>query len=252
MAGDRLIGDIVRASRIASPRRRQEVRRELAAHVEDFTLAARQAGRSEDEIERMLAAQFGDPEQIASGFAWVYRRERMLLQLAAFPISTVVVTVVVASAVLAMQAALGSLSSRHTLTETLDILATVAVYVGLLSLEKWFERRPIVSALAVAAACSAILFAVFAATGMPRQFLLFGFLNAAWLRSVQACFRYPAARLGAACAGFGVLGALFFHPSATAIAQTAVSWLLMAGGYQAMTRLAARVDGALLNRFQRL
>jgi hypothetical protein len=26
----------------------------------------------------------------------------------------------------------------------------------------------------------------------------------------------------------------------------------MAGGYQAMTRLAARVDGALLNRFQRL
>jgi hypothetical protein len=245
------LDEIVRMSRIPSPRRRQDLLRELAAHVEDFELAAREAGRSEEEIQRQLAKNFGDPQEIARQFAWVYRRERMLLHLAVFPISTVVVALIVAASAMSLQAGVAlsfgapalQLGSRHSIVEALDILATAAAYMASISLEKHFDRRRVWAALAVAAAAFAIV-------GLLPQVVLFGLLNAALLRMVQVSFSHPAARLAAVCCGFGVLGAIFFHPSASALALTAGSWLAMAAAYQAMTHLAARVDGALLNRFQ--
>jgi len=71
---ERLIDEIMAASRIPSERRRREVLRELRAHVEDFVSAGRLSGRSEEDIERLLLERFGDPGQIAQQFAWVYRR----------------------------------------------------------------------------------------------------------------------------------------------------------------------------------
>jgi len=249
---ERLIGEIMAASRIPSARRRREVLRELRAHVEDFVSAGRQRGRSEEDSERLLLERFGDPRQIAQQFAWVYRRERAALHLGGFLISTVLVSLVISAAAMAMQAGmafsfgapvLGVFGSRHTAIEALDILATVAAYVGLISLGRFFGRP-----LAVLAAVAAGLLAVFAAAGLPPQFILFGFANGAMLRGVQVAVRHPAARLGAVLACLAVLGAVFFHPSWSALAASAASWLTMGLAYHLMTHVAARVDRALLGR----
>src|SRR5215813_6044575 len=102
-AAERLIDEIMAASRIPLARRRREVLRELRAHVEDFVNAGRQSGRGEEEIEHLLVERFGDPQQIAGQFAWVYRRERAALQLGTFLISTVVVSALICAATFAMQ-----------------------------------------------------------------------------------------------------------------------------------------------------
>ena len=249
---ERLIDEIMAASRIPSERRRREVLRELRAHVEDFVSAGRQSGRSEEDIERLLLERFGDPGQIAQQFAWVYRRERAALHLGAFLISTVLVSLVISAAAIAIQAGmmfgfgspvLGVFGSRHTAIEALDILATAAAYVGLITLGRFFGRP-----LAVLTAVAAGLLVVFAATGLPPRFVLFGFANGAMLRGVQVAVRHPAARLGAVLACFAVLGAVFFHPTLSAFAASGASWLITGSAYYLMTHVAASVDHALLGR----
>ena len=79
-AADQLIDSIVNSSQIPSGKRRGEIQRELRSHIEDFVVAAREAGRDQDEIEKLVLANFGDPGQIAQGFAWVYRHERRRLR----------------------------------------------------------------------------------------------------------------------------------------------------------------------------
>jgi hypothetical protein len=249
---ERLIDEIMAASRIPSERRRREVLRELRAHVEDFVSAGRLSGRSEEDIERLLVERFGDPRQISGQFAWVYRRERAALHLGGFLISTVVVSAIISTAAFAMQAGitfgsgapvLGVLGSRHTAIVALDILATAAAYVGLISLGRFFGRP-----LAVLAAVAAGLIAVFAAAGLRPQFILFGFANGALLRGIRIGVRHPAARLGAVLTCFGVLSAVFFHPSWSALPASVASWLIMGSAYQLMTHVAAHVDRALLGR----
>ena len=249
---ERLIDEIMAASRIPSEKRRREVLRELRAHVEDFVSAGRQRGRGEQEIERLLLERFGDPRQIAQDFAWVYRRERAALCLGAFLISTIAVSLVISAAAIAMKAGMAFgvgapvlriFGSRHTAIEALDILATAVAYVGLITLGRFFGRP-----FAVLAAVTAGLLAVFAATGLPVRFVLFGFANGAMLRGVQVAVRHPAARLGGVLACFAVLGAVFFHASLSAFAASAASWLIMGSAYYLMTHVAARVDQALLGR----
>jgi len=125
----------------------------------------------------------------------------------------------------------------------LDILASAAAYLGLLSLERFFSRP-----LAVLAVIAAALVAVFVAAGLPLQIILFGFANGALLRGIQVAVRHPALRFGSALVCFGVLGVVFFHPSSSALAATGASWLIMGSAYHLMTHVAARVDGALLSR----
>ncbi|HEY4009991.1 MAG TPA: hypothetical protein VGM11_07550 [Acidobacteriaceae bacterium] len=249
---DRLIDEIMAASRIPSEKRRREVLRELRAHVEDFVSAGRQSGRGQEEIERLLLERFGDPRQIARQFASVYRRERIALHLGGFLIATVVVSVVISAAAIPIEVGMMFgfglparlvFGSSHTAVVALDILASAAAYLGLLSLGRFFERP-----LAVLAMVAVGLLAVFVAAGLPPQFILFGFANGALLRGIQVAVRHPALRLGAALACFGVLGAVFFHPSSSALVATAVSWLIMGSAYHLMTHVAARVDRALLRR----
>ena len=246
---ERLIDEIMAGSRLPSERRRREVLRELRAHMDDFVSAGRQSGRGEEEIERGLREQFGDPRQIARQFAWVYRRERASLHLGGFLISTALVSVVISAAAISMQAGvrfgLGApmAGTRHTAIEALDILASAAAYLGLLALGRFFLRP-----LAVLAVVAGALSAGFAATGLPPQFILFGFANGALLRGIQLTVRHPALRLGAALACFAALGAVFFHPSSSALAATAASWLVMGLAYHLMTYIAARVDRAVLGR----
>ena len=249
-SAERLIDEIMAASRIPSEKRRREVLRELRAHVEDFVSAGQQSGRGEEEIERLLLERFGDPRQIARQFAWVYRRERAALHLGGFLISTVMVSLVILAGTISMQAGMmigfGApvvFGSRHTVVMALDILASVAAYLGLLSLGRFFGRP-----LAVLAVVAAALLAVFVAAGLPPQYILFGFANGALLRGIQVAVRHPALRFVAALACCGVLGTVFFHPSSSALVASAVSWLIMGSAYYLMTHVAARVDQALLGR----
>src|SRR5579863_3941862 len=88
-AADELIDCIVNASQIPAAREQSEIQRKLRCHVEDVVMAACEAGRDEQEIERLVLARFGDPYQIARGFERVYRHERRRLQAYTYAISTV-------------------------------------------------------------------------------------------------------------------------------------------------------------------
>jgi hypothetical protein len=249
---ERLIDEIMGAARMPSGRRRREVQRELLAHVEDFVSSWRQRGRSEEDIERLLLERFGDPRQVAEQFACVYRRERAVLHFGWFLISTVVVSLIISAAALSMQAGvmlgfgapvLAFLGTRHAIAEGLDIAATVATYVGLVSLGRFFGYP-----LAVLAVVTTGLFALFAATGLPTQFILFGFLNGTLLRGIQVAVRHRMLQFGAALGCLGALGIVFFHPSSSAPVVTAASWLMMGTAYHLMTHVASRVDRVLAAR----
>ena len=251
----RLIDEIVAASRIPFQKRRREVLLELRAHLEDFVNAGRAGGHSEEEIERLLVERFGDPRQIAGQFAWVYRRERVAVCAGGFLMATAAVSLAIAATAIPVQAVLSGpgtpwrvvLASRHTGGMALDILASAASYLGLLSLERIFGRGGFFSrAFPMLAIVAASLVAVFVAAGLRPQFLLFGFANGALLRVIQFAVRHPALRLGAALASFALLGVVFFHPSRPALMASAPGWLIMGSAYYLMTYLAARVDRALL------
>ena len=248
-AADELIDCIVNSSHIPSAKRRREIQRELRSHIEDFVGAAREAGRDQDEIEKLVLANFGDPGQIADGFAWVYRHERRRLRAFAFTLSTVLLASCLSVAILAMQAGLAFgfgtpimkvLASRHTVIEALDILASVAAYLGMISLENLFERRRFQKAALLLTVIFTVLMAACAAAGWHMSFLLFGLVNGVFSRAVQLFVTLKAARAGIVVVCFslaGLVAALRWGSPAA----TCASWLAMGAGYQLMTYLAARV-----------
>ena len=255
MRTSHLIDEIVSSAEIPSERRRREVVRELRAHVEDFVLSARGAGHTEEEAERLVFASFGDPRQIAMQFGWVYRKQRAVLRVSVFVLSTIVVAVAIAGMVMSLQAGLAigrgvpllrMFSARHTMIEAADILATASAYLGLISLEKLFEGRRFVRAAAVLSAIFAILIAVFRTAGAPWRVLVVGLVISLFLRTVQMRLKNPAARTGVVLACFGLFGMISFGTVSMA------SWLVMGAGYLAMTHLAARVDRAVFRKLQYL
>jgi len=259
---EELIDRIVNSSPIPRQRRR-EIRRELRAHIEDFVNAARESGRNQDEIEQLVLANFGDPGLIASGFAWVYRHEWRRLRALAFGLSTVLLAGSLLAAILATQTGLALgfgiplievFVSRHTMIEALDILASVAGYLGLISLENLFATHRFPKAAALLTLAGAILIASCAAAGWHAPFLVFGLINGIFSRAVQLFVARRIARIGAIAVCFplaGILMALAQSPlSQVALVATCLSWFAMGIGYQLMTHLAARVDRAVLNRLQ--
>jgi hypothetical protein len=264
-AADELIDCIVNSSHIPSVRRRREIQRELRSHIEDFVVAAREAGRNQDEIEKLVLANFGDPGQIAQGFAWVYRHERRRLRAFAFTLSTVLLASGLSAAILALQAGLAFgfgtpimkvLASRHTVIEALDILTSVAAYLGVISLENLFNSHRFQKAVFLLTAILTVLMVSCATAGLHISFLIFGLVNGVFSRAVQLFVTPKVARAGIVVACFslaGLVSALLRSPvSQVAPAATCASWLAMGAGYQLMTHLAARVDAALLNGLQRI
>ncbi len=264
-AANELIDCIVNASHIPSAKRRSEIERELRSHIEDFVDAAREAGRSEDEVEKLVRANFGDPGQIAQGFAWVYRHERRSLRAFAFTLSTLLLATCLGAAMLAMQAGLAFgfgnpimkvLASRHTVIEALDILASVAAYLGVISLEKLFESRRFPKAAFLLTAILTVVTLSCAAAGFHTSFLLFGLVNGVFFRAVQLFVTPTLARVAMVVLCFPLAGLVMAllrspvsHPDPVA---TCASWLIMGAGYQLTTHLAARVDAALFNGLQRI
>jgi hypothetical protein len=263
-AADELIGKIAKPSQIPSRKRRQEIQRELRTHMEDFITAAREAGRREDEIEKMVAANFGDPVEIAEGFAWVYRRERVMVRVGVFLLSSLAVTSLMLSAILALQTGIAIgfgtpvlhvLASQHTAIEALDILFTVTTYTRLVALEELFDRNRSLRALALLALAFAILEGLSMAVKFRAPFLIFGVVNGAFFRTIQVFIKSGMARTGMVVAGIGLLCLLSFKviPFHSRFAFTAcASWLAMGAAYRKMPDAVARMDAALLHRLQRI
>lgn len=258
-----LINSIVNSSEIPSGNRRREIQRELRSHIEDFVAAAREAGVGQDQIEKLVLANFGDPDQIAQGFAWVYRHERRRVRALAFTLSTALLAGCLAAAVLAIQAGLAIgfgapivkvLASRHTVIEALDILASVAAYLGLITLESLFESHRFPKAALLLTAILGILMLSCAAAGWHISFLFYGLVNGVFCRALQLFVTGKIARAGIVLVCFPLAGLVLemlrSPVSHVAIAATCASWLVMGAGYQLMTHFAARVDAALLNGLQ--
>jgi len=264
-AADELVDQIVSASRIPPGKRRHEIQRELSSHIEDFVVAASEAGHSQSEIEKLVLAHFGDPGQIAQSFAWVYRHERRRLRAFAFTLSTVLLASCLLAAILTTQAGLAFgvgtpimrvVASRHTVIEAFDILASVAAYLGVTSLENLFKSRRFHKAAFLLTIILAILMGSCAAAGLHISFLFYGLVNGLFFRAVQLFVTPKVARVGIVMVCFalaGLVSALLRSPvSQVAAAATCASWLAMGAGYQVMTHLALRVDRALLNGLERI
>jgi hypothetical protein len=264
-ATDELIHCIMNSSRVPSGMRRRDIERELRCHIEDFIVAAREAGRDEDEIEKLVLANFGDPGQIAQDFAWVYRHERRRLRVFAYTLSTVLLASALLAVILTMQAGLAFgfgtpimrvLAGRHTVIEALDILASVAVYLGLTALESLFVSHRFQKAALLLIGIVALLIVSCAAAGVHTAFLFYGLVNGVFFRAIQLFVTPRIVRLGIVVICFPLAGlvlALLRSPvSQVAPAATCASWLVMGAGYQLMTHLAARVDAALLNGLRRI
>ena len=260
---DELIRDIVSGSQIPSEKKRQAILRELRSHLEDSIFAARAAGRSDDEIRRLVLASFGDPGKVAQGFAWVYRHDRTMLRIATFLLATVTAASVLSAAIFAMQAGIAIgfgapivnvIASRHTVTEALDILSTATAYVGFISIEKLVDGRCFLKALAVLTLTFVIAITASTAASVHAPFLVFGFVSGVFLRTIQVLMKSSLARTGVTIACFVAVG-LLFQPHATAIqyavARSCASWLVMGAGYHLRARLAPRVDEALWKGLQR-
>jgi hypothetical protein len=147
------------------------------------------------------------------------------------------------------------LASRHTVMEALDILASVAVYLGLISLESLFQSHRFQKAALLLTAIVGILMLSCAAMGWHISFLFYGLVNGVFCRALQLFVTGKIARAGIVIVCFPlagmVLNLLRSPVSHVAFAATCASWLVMGAGYQVMTHLAARVDAALLNGLQR-
>lgn len=264
-AKEELIESIVNSSQIPSGKRRQEILRELCSHLEDFVLAARESGIEQSEIDKLVMAHFGDPGQIASGFAWVYRHERRRLRALALTLSTVLLASTVFGAILATQTGLALvfgtpimkvLASRHTVIEALDILVSVGAYLGVISFEHLFESHSLLKAAASLTLIGTILIASCSAAGLHMTFLLFGIANGIFFRAVQLFITRKVTRVGVVVVCFPLAGlglALLRSPIPhISLLATWASWLAMGIGYQLMTDLAAPVDEALMNGLRRV
>ena len=255
---DDLIEQIVGSCQVPSGKKRLEIERELRAHVEDFVLVAREAGHSDQDIRRLLIANFGNPREIAEDFATVYRRERAIQRLSIFLLGTLTAASLISAVVLGLQAAtaisLGIPVSRvfggqHVKLETLYILCTVAAYVGVLCLEKAFDQFRMRKAMATAASICSVLCLIFSRVGVPPEMIAAAFVSGALLRTIQIILKGRLARLSAATAFFGLIGAVSACRQWPAIEPESVvrlvTWLAIGVCGYLMTSLSKRLDRAL-------
>jgi cytochrome bd-type quinol oxidase subunit 2 len=255
-SADNLIARIVSASQVPSERRRQEIVRELRAHIEDFVLIARESGRSEEEVERLVIDNFGDPSEIGRDFAAVYRRERTIQRLSVFVLATLAAGSVITTIVLGLQAGMALslgvpvarvFGAQHLRMESLYLVCTVAAYFGLLFLEKLFDRQRFLKAVAVLTAA----FGVLTLVTLPAEALAAAFISGALLRTLQLFVKRKAWRVGAAACCFGMLGVAsacrqWPKIESETIIQLTV-WLAVGLCCHMMTVFSRRVDRALSN-----
>src|SRR5258705_5927071 len=137
-AAPALIQRIVADAGIVSTRRRRDLERELAAHLEDL--------RSDGEDP---ATHFGDPREIAEAFTRVYRPERMAFHAGGIFLLAAVSWTVSAAIVGAVQFLLAKalgfspaklFSPEHLVWETIQMAALTLGSLGIHYTQKLFSR----------------------------------------------------------------------------------------------------------------
>jgi hypothetical protein len=264
-SANELIERIVSSAQIPSGRRRHDIAHELRAHIEDFVLIAREGGHTDEEIERLALANFGDPREIAREFAWVYRRERAIFRISVFLLSTLAAASAISAVVLALQASMAIglgipilrvFRGRHLMLEAIYILCTVSAYVGFIFLERLFDRDRFGKAMASLALMFALVGAGFAAVNAQVEVPLFAFVSGVLLRAIQVFLKSRGARIGAviACFGlFGVASAFWQTPNlGNEAALKLAVWISIGVCCHLLTDVATRLDRALFNGVQEL
>jgi uncharacterized membrane protein len=262
---DELIDKVVSSSQIPSRRRKLEIARELRAHIEDFVLIAQQAGHSEEEICRLVLANFGDPQEIAREFARVYRRERVILRLSVFLLSTLVAASFISVAVLALQGSMAIglgvpiprvFGGHHLTLEMLYLLSTAAAYVGLISLERLFDGARLGKAIALLALILTIAGAGLTVANAHAEILIAGSFSGVLLRLIQVALANRVARVAVLMVCFALLGFVSASSQSLVLRREMVLrllvWAAVGVACHLMTHLAARMDRALLNGVQQL
>jgi hypothetical protein len=262
---DELIRGVVNGSQLPSLKRHYEIRRELRSHIEDFIAAELEAGHTEQEIEALLLARFGDPAQIAQDFSQVYKSERRKLLTLVYMLSTAILASSVLVAILAVQAGLSLsfgtpileiLASRHTVIQALDIFAFVAAYLGFISLEPLFSLHRFQKASLLIAMIAAILIAVCNALGLHPAFLVYGLLTGIFVRAMRLYVPAKALRTVIVLVGFALagLGFALLHSqlSPTDLLLTCISWLAIGSAYLSIGQLVPHLDSALRNKLQHI
>jgi hypothetical protein len=260
---DHLIEQIVRASRLANSGRRQDVGRELRAHLEDFAEAARGQGRTDTEIQALIRERFGDPAEIAEGFAWVYRRDRALRQTWAFALAILAAAAAGAAILFPLQVAFRAgigadapamMGVEHLTLESIYLLGTMGAYLGIVSLERRFRLHALEKSVAAILAIFAVLGAALALTVGHAAVMLMAFASGVAVRLAEVCCRRAGTRAFAVIAAFAAAGLLASLRLPLALSPPAVSllllrlavWIAIGLSSQCMTGLALRVDRALL------
>ena len=211
-----LIERVLTGSGVAGRRARGEISRELASHIEDIIEEARAAGHDGPEIDRILQARFGNPDQIARQFADVYWPERLAARVARYSLlAAVSLAVILGFAATAQLAAAfwvglspaGAFSHEHLRIEagffaplTLGYLALrfsprvlssvgpsksslfaaagFALVCG--ALELWFAPQGLIAALGFACAALVRVVELFSAKRLVRLAGVVAVLSLAW------------------------------------------------------------------------
>jgi hypothetical protein len=192
---DVLIERVMAGSGIAGRKRRHEVRLELRSHLEDLIAEARQAGHTDATIATLVAARFGDPGQVASAFARVYRSDRIAFGLAAFGSLAVVALAISYAFVYGVQALLAyglgvmparSPSTAHLVSEAVLVGTLTLSYLGLYFAERLFTRFQFAGALGLMALVAGVVVLGTTVTGFGHGlFVSLAFAAAAVARGFE-------------------------------------------------------------------
>lgn len=144
---DRIVSRVILLADLPGNKRRSEVAKELRAHLDDLAEEARSQGYADEAIARIVRMRFGEPEEVAAGFASVYKPERLakrILQSAILLTASTMAVVVVIGTVQSIAAICTATSIVSTLRdihrEVFGFAAITAGYCSLYAGERLFPR----------------------------------------------------------------------------------------------------------------
>ncbi len=142
---DHIVSRVIWLAKLPGNKHRCEVAKELRAHLDDLAEEMRSQGYDEEATARIVKIRFGEPQEVAAAFAFVYAPERwarrILQSTILFAASTIAVAVVVSAvqSIAAMCTAESILSTfRNIDREGFGFTAIAAGYCSLYAGERLF------------------------------------------------------------------------------------------------------------------
>jgi hypothetical protein len=142
---DHIVSRVILLAKLPGNKHRCEVAKELRAHLDDLAEEMRFQGYDEEATARIVRMRFGDPEEVAAAFAFVYAPERwarrILQSTILFAASTIAVVVVISTvqsiaALCTAESILSTLRDIH--REVFGFAAIAAGYCSLYAGERLF------------------------------------------------------------------------------------------------------------------